>query len=675
MTPTHTSARLAPGAGTAAVDVSTLPPEGFKSKGFTPSAVWCYHDAEGLPIYAVARFERGTLNAKRKVFKQYRWEAGRYLPGLEGGTLPLYGLHLLDGTGPVLFVEGEKNADALRGLGYTATTTPGGTGNLDAWLKARGSDLRDFEGRPVFVLPDADKPGREHGQKLAEALHVAGADVRLVSPDAWAHLGDTADPFDYIQAGNGRAELDALLERAEAVDVSTPAEPAAPKPKRDSAPKLDPAALYGFAGDFVSLCRPYTEACDAGLLFSLLPFTAACMGADLEAPVYYVGAGKHHCRVFAVLCGPTGMGRKGSAFDPVRALAQLCADADAGREGTPGADFAALGKNPDTEAVLQRPGTPIMHEGGLSSAEGLGFRIRDEREVGRKKPAKGETEGEPIIDPGEPDKRLLIIQSEFGAVLRMNQREGNTLSEGVRAFYDGHAWGPLVKRDRYSVTRPHLNVLGNITIEELRELMPSCQLFNGFANRFMWPYVYRARVMPRPPRLDSGLLLPLAVRLRTAVLKARGRVFDWTPEAGELWDALYHGFGHRQLSDRPAVVMDRAAPNAARLATLYAALDGAPAIDVQHLDAAAACWRYCEDSAVMIFGDGFTGSPEARPVLAYLRKNHTRHIELRELVQNVRTCRDGVQRARELVQELVDLGFAAWVETNTVALSEGGQDA
>ncbi|MBZ0135763.1 MAG: hypothetical protein K8I27_05280 [Planctomycetes bacterium] len=642
-----------------------LLPEGFIYKGSAPSAVWCYHDAEGLPIYAVARHEAGTLDPKRKAFVQYRWDAGEYLPGLAGGTLPLYCQHELDTHVPALFVEGEKNADALRELGYTATTTPGGTGNLDTWLRARGSDLERFKGRTVYVLPDADKPGRKHARTLAERLKAAGADVRLASAEAWAHLGDTADPFDFIKEGNGRAELDALLEAAPHVDVSTP-EPT--EAKRDGKPRLDPAALYGFAGEFVKACRPYTEACDAGVLFSLLPYAAACMGADLEAPVYFVGAGKHHCRLFTVLCGPTSEGRKGSSYDPVRALAQIGADADDGREVCASADL-------DTQSVLQRPRTPNSHEGGLSTAEGLGFRIRDEREVGRKRTKRGEADGEPIIDPGEPDKRLLIVQSEFGAVLRMNQREGNTLSEGLRAFYDGHTWGPLVKRDGYQTTRPHVNILGNITLEELRELLDSCSIFNGFANRFLWPFVERSRLLPRPPRMNSEILLPFAVRLREAVLGARGRVFNWTPEAGERWDDLYHELGKRKITGRPGLVTERAAPYIVRLAMLFAALDCSPALDVQHLSAAKAAWQYCEDSAVYIFGDGFTGTPEARTVLAYIRKNRNRHIELRELVAYVRPCRDGVQTARELVAELAELGFAAWVDRNTVRLAEGGRDA
>ena len=40
-----------------------------------------------------------------------------------------------------------------------------------------------------------------------------------------------------------------------------------------------------------------------------------------------------------------------------------------------------------------------------------------------------------------------------------------------------------------------------------------------------------------------------------------------------------------------------------RLSVIYAALDGSDMIEVCHLEAALAVWRYCETSAHLIFGD------------------------------------------------------------------------
>jgi hypothetical protein len=658
MNPENENARRQPGAGTATVDASILQPEAFLCNDCAPSVVFGYHDTEGNPVGAVARFERGTLDAKKQ-FRQHRWEAGRYLSGLDKGTLPLFGLHLLGGDGPVLFCEGEKCALALRELGYTATTTPGGTGNLDAWLKARPDDLRDFAGRDCFVLPDNDQPGAKHARTLADALNAAGADARIVDVSGWAHLGNAADVADLIDNGAGRADVDALLESAPTYSP----DPEAPDVAHAAVPVLDDIALHGLAGEFVQTCRRYTEAHDAGLLCGFLVYAASCCGADPEAPVHFVGPKKHHARLYVNLVGPTGRGRKGSAWDPVEVLIEAMNDLDDADQDSARAEFDALGVQPDTASVIARPGSPNIHEGGLSSGEGLGFRIRDEREIGRKKPKKGESEGEPIIDPGEQDKRLLIVQPEFGGVLRMNAREGNTLSDTLRNGWDGKDLGHLTKRDTYKATRPHPNIIGNITVEELNALMDACSHFNGFSNRFLWVYVERARFMPSPPVLRPDDLRDFAHRLRKALKRARKRAYRLTSDAKHLWDsALYRMLEERDLDPRVLRATERASPYVLRLALLFAILDMADAIDTPHLEAAAAVWAYAEQSAVFIFGPkgGAAVSPAARKVADYIRREGSRVLWSR-LLQYGPPCARTTDKAQALIAELVDAGMAAWV--------------
>jgi len=50
-------------------------------------------------------------------------------------------------------------------------------------------------------------------------------------------------------------------------------------------------------------------------------------------------------------------------------------------------------------------------------------------------------------------------------------------------------------------------------------------------------------------------------------------------------------------------ITNRAEAQVIRLALIYALLDRARQIDVVHLDAALAVWRFCEASARHIFGD------------------------------------------------------------------------
>lgn len=597
------------------IDTSSIPLEAFKVKGFVPSRVFFYREHDGTLAGAVARFEAGTLEPDDKTFRQFRREGQGFKLGLNDKALPLYRLPALvaDPAAVVLWVEGEKCADKLAGLGFVVTTTVGGAKGFAAWLRKNPVGADHLAGRDVVLLGDNDEDGRFYVRTVADALLAAGCRVRVLDPLPWADIGNKADVFNWIEAGHDATELRELiantadyasqasgqsehLEKGEADpadgdDLALPAEH----------PVLHPDALHGIAGEFVTACRPHCESHDAGVLFSFLTLIGCCCGADLKAPVVYVGADKHHARLFSNLVGPTGRGRKGTAWGPVRRLQEVLTDMDDAFGDTAQADFNSLGLQPDSVVATRRPGSPHLHDGGLSSGEGIIYRIRDEREVGQTKPKKGE-QPEPIIDHGEADKRLLVYQSEFGSVLRMSGRDGNTLADILRTGWDGMTLSPLTKNNRICASRPHLCIVANVTSEELRQLLDDCGFFNGFVNRFLWIAVRRARWLPFPDPIPDDVLGPLAQRVRRAILAARGRIYGMDPKAKAAWPAIYRELETRKLAGLTAKATERASPYVLRLALIYAILDEAPEIRLVHLTAACAAWRYAQDSAAYIFG-------------------------------------------------------------------------
>lgn len=113
----------------------------------------------------------------------------------------------------VFIVEGEKDADALAKLGLCATTGPDGAGK---WNPTFTESLRCAH---VVILPDADEPGRKHGELVARSVHGTAASVRIVN------LGrpGVKDAADWLAAGGTRAALlDLIAEAPEWSPVSPP---------------------------------------------------------------------------------------------------------------------------------------------------------------------------------------------------------------------------------------------------------------------------------------------------------------------------------------------------------------------------------------------------------------------------------------------------------------------
>ena len=176
----------------------------------SPSPVgtdYIYTDADGNGVLLVSLWHD---KGKRR-FTQRRWKEDAELPGgglwtrgRPSGRMPLY--HLPEVVAavaagePVWLVEGEKDTDALRERGVTATTASEGAGN---WTGENGTDLLPLAGAEVIVVADRDHgPGLRHAMELAEALEEAGSRVRIVGAavgkDAADHLHNGFDLEEFV---------------------------------------------------------------------------------------------------------------------------------------------------------------------------------------------------------------------------------------------------------------------------------------------------------------------------------------------------------------------------------------------------------------------------------------------------------------------------------------------
>lgn len=187
-------------------------------------ATYDYHDASGAHAFQVVRYEP-------KTFRQRRDDgAGGWTWSVKGTHLVPYRLPELLAAppqAPVFVVEGEKDVDALRALGLTATCNAGGAGK---WRQEYASHFRD---RAVVVLPDNDPqakdargsplhhpdgrpvlPGQDHAADVARSLASTAASVRILAlPD----LPTKGDVSDWLAAGG---TADALLRLAESAPTA-----------------------------------------------------------------------------------------------------------------------------------------------------------------------------------------------------------------------------------------------------------------------------------------------------------------------------------------------------------------------------------------------------------------------------------------------------------------------
>jgi hypothetical protein len=228
------------------------------------------------------------------------------------------------------------------------------------------------------------------------------------------------------------------------------------------------------------------------VLLNVLVAFGNCINAGAHATVQHDW---HPARLFVVQVGETSKGRKGTGWSTPRYLFSLV-------------DQEWVGKHVKT---------------GLSSGEGLIYNVRDP--VVKWEPIKEKGRvidyQDVLVDPGECDKRLLVIEPEFASTLTVMTREGNILSAVIRQAWEDGTLSPLTRNNPIKATGAHVSIIGHITKQELLARLDDTSRANGFGNRFLWALVRRSKELPAGAIVPDEVLLPLAERLSTLITHAR----------------------------------------------------------------------------------------------------------------------------------------------------------
>jgi len=337
-----------------------------------------------------------------------------------------------------------------------------------------------------------------------------------------------------------------------------------------AAPDRD--VFHGLPGAIVQKIAPNTEADPVAILTQLLVACGALIGRGAH---FQIEATLHHPNEFTVLIGASSKARKGSSFDHV---AKLMTEAD--------------------------PSFPSRLSTGLASGEGLIWTLRD-------------PQGQ---DPGNPDKRLLVVEPEFASLLKAASREISTLSPTLRSAWDGRPLAVLTRTAPARATGAHVSIIGHITDTELRRYASAIEIANGLLNRFLLLAVRRVRLLPEGgdpnPLKDTGLARYLATVLSHA--RTTGQV-KLAADTRELWWHTYPQLT-QPTDGLTGQLTARAEAHVIRLALLYTLLDATNTIRPEHLTAALALWDYAARSAAWAINHS-TGDPLAEQIHTALARS------------------------------------------------------
>jgi hypothetical protein len=177
-------------------------------------AEYIYTNADGEVLVSVRRYNvkdiagNPMLNTKGKPKKEFR-------PFVDGSAYskfpdvrPLYNIPNILASERVIWVEGEKCADALNHAGYTATCTIGGAGALTK-KTAPQYDFSPLHGKELIIWPDNDTAGKKLADLIQDLALSAGAkSVTMLTPpqgkpDQWDAADALSEGFnisDFVHA-------------------------------------------------------------------------------------------------------------------------------------------------------------------------------------------------------------------------------------------------------------------------------------------------------------------------------------------------------------------------------------------------------------------------------------------------------------------------------------------
>ena len=159
----------------------------------TAEAEYVYASADGRTYLKKTRLRKPDGS---KIFFWEHLEGEKWVKG-RGGFVPgIYNGDAMASDRQIFVVEGEKDADNLSKMGFTAVSLADGADSRwkDEYTPA-------FCEKEVYILPDHDEPGRKYARMIAEKIYGTASLVKiLVLSEKWAEIPPKADVSDMLES-------------------------------------------------------------------------------------------------------------------------------------------------------------------------------------------------------------------------------------------------------------------------------------------------------------------------------------------------------------------------------------------------------------------------------------------------------------------------------------------
>jgi len=639
---------------------------------------YIYHDENGYPLIKVVRKDDGQ---GRKEIRQFRYENGKWIPGLNDQVTKRVRLYriaearaLSEKTGhPIFLVEGESCVERLLELGIPATTSIGGA---KKWTGYGGHNyLHDLQGCRIILSPDADRPGLAHMKEIELSLRQHGIEIAgwlLAPPEApWENLPESGglDVVDWLENGATAEEI------LGSVQVTLPAHLAVDEEVEDLATEVGELTRLDQKSGITLLPKDLDT-----------PLRRIAEGLGIPVEAYYLvllcvvaGLIPSQTRLevdprfqFSVppilwggLVGETGSGKSHIINTLTRPLQDLQAEYytqyQHRLEGYKTAlrEWERKRKGEDVEDPPERP-KPVSLYASDYTMEAIGQVLSN-----------------------QPDRGLLVSPDELTTFLRSMDayRRGKGADRAHwLSLYNGDALKVDRKNsDQIFVRFTSVSVVGGIQPSLLQKAWQEDKdSGDGLWSRFAW---VRVPLVPEPDTQEGPVHNPRrlleAVYRRLQALPPQQHELDG--EGRRLWNEWKREINELILTEPNEQIracLPKVKERAARIALILHCLDAACAgvtpskvVPASTLARAIEFTRWLQNQARLIYGElGESSSPEASLVIRFVKRfQGCGSIDLKRCRAWWPTRRKPpMSEIRKFVEGVVQMGHARWLDHKTI---------